>query len=405
KGAHRLDVSAARVATLETVPTMVLDTFGPVPDVIDRARSGDRAAFAELYDAHVDSVYRYLLYRVREPSDAEDLCSEVFTRAFANIHRYRWQGKSFLAWLYTIARNAVTDRRRRERPTVEIDNAFGLAEEGPTAHARAVHGEAVHPLRGARGELGARRAGVHHPHRAQRGHARLGTAADRRARCGGGAPGEDGRPVADRDEADLHRQPAVRFREVRVGPQRCPRREPEGGPEARRGAGDGRDGPVDERVPHLLPRPVAREGLQRTAPGVFGHRRIDHLTGAQRPGRDRAGLPEQPGREGRGPEGRQGQDGERRRYDRPDVGRGREQDQGPRGHDRQHRVRPERRRHAYLDRAREGDRAARHRSDRRRERRLHLRLPAERGRLEPGRAGREAAERRGRRGPGARPAR
>ena len=152
-----MSLTVARVAVLTALPIAPLgpigpisaDAFGPVPDVIDRARSGDRAAFAELYDAHVDSVYRYLLYRVREPSDAEDLCSEVFTRAFANIHRYRWQGKSFLAWLYTIARNAVTDRRRRERPTVEIDNAFGLAEEGPTAHERAVHGEAVDALRGA----------------------------------------------------------------------------------------------------------------------------------------------------------------------------------------------------------------------------------------------------------------
>jgi RNA polymerase sigma-70 factor (ECF subfamily) len=149
-----MSVTVAHVAVLTrpaiaAIAPIGLDAFGPVPDVIDRARSGDRAAFADLYDAHVDSVYRYLLYRVREPSDAEDLCSEVFTRAFANIHRYRWQGKSFLAWLYTIARNAVTDRRRRERPTVEIDNAFGLAEEGPTAHERAVHGEAVNALRGA----------------------------------------------------------------------------------------------------------------------------------------------------------------------------------------------------------------------------------------------------------------
>lgn len=128
---------------------LALDALSPIPDVIDRARSGDRAAFAELYDTHVDSVYRYLMYRVREPSDAEDLASEVFTRAFANIHRYKWQGKSFLAWLYTIARNAVTDRRRRDRPTVELDNAYGLAAQGPTAHELAVRGEDVEALRGA----------------------------------------------------------------------------------------------------------------------------------------------------------------------------------------------------------------------------------------------------------------
>ena len=144
-----MSVSVARVEALTVATVLGIDAFGPVPDVIERARNGDRSAFAELYDTHVDSVYRYLLYRVREPADAEDLCSEVFTRAFANIHRYRWQGKSFLAWLYTIARNAVTDRRRRDRPTVEIDNAYGLAEDGPTAHDRAVHAEAVDALRGA----------------------------------------------------------------------------------------------------------------------------------------------------------------------------------------------------------------------------------------------------------------
>lgn len=139
-------MTAAVALQLETVP---FELLGPVPDVIERARQGDRAAFAELYDTNVDSVYRYVLYRLREPSDAEDLTADVFTRAFANIHRYRWQGKSFLAWLYTIARNAITDRRRRSRPTVELESAFGLAQGGPTAHDHAVHGEQVTALRGA----------------------------------------------------------------------------------------------------------------------------------------------------------------------------------------------------------------------------------------------------------------
>ena len=138
------------VTTIEAQRTApAIEALAPIPDVIARARNGDVGAFSELYDLHAPSVYRYLLYRVREPSDAEDITSEVFTRAFAHIGGYRWQGKSFLAWLYTIARNAVTDRRRRERPTVDIDDAYGLAEDGPTAHDRAVHGEAVEALRGA----------------------------------------------------------------------------------------------------------------------------------------------------------------------------------------------------------------------------------------------------------------
>ena len=126
-----------------------LTEMAPIPDMIDRARGGDTGAFAEIYDLHSDQVYRYVLYRLREPADAEDVTSEVFTRAFANIHRYKWQGKSFLAWLYTIARNAITDRRRRDRPTVDIENAYGLAAGGPSAHDHAVRGEDVVALQGA----------------------------------------------------------------------------------------------------------------------------------------------------------------------------------------------------------------------------------------------------------------
>ena len=38
-------MAVARVETLALTPTLGLDAFGPIPDVIDRARNGDRAAF------------------------------------------------------------------------------------------------------------------------------------------------------------------------------------------------------------------------------------------------------------------------------------------------------------------------------------------------------------------------
>ncbi len=71
-GHHVVTLVAARVDSLPPFEQM-----GPVPDVIERARSGDRSAFADLYDTHVDAVYRYILYRVREPGDAEDRTRSV----------------------------------------------------------------------------------------------------------------------------------------------------------------------------------------------------------------------------------------------------------------------------------------------------------------------------------------
>ncbi len=88
-----------------------------------RARNGDAGAFGALYDRHVDAVYRYVFYRVRNDADAEDLTSEVFMRALRAIPRYEPR-QAFLAWLYRIARNAVIDRARRARPQVSFEEAL-----------------------------------------------------------------------------------------------------------------------------------------------------------------------------------------------------------------------------------------------------------------------------------------
>jgi RNA polymerase sigma-70 factor (ECF subfamily) len=90
--------------------------------LVERARRRDQVAFTALYDQFLGPVYRYVLYRVGSRLDAEDLSEQVFLQAWAAIDRFRWQGKPFLAWLYTLAHNLVIDWRRRAKPVQSLDD-------------------------------------------------------------------------------------------------------------------------------------------------------------------------------------------------------------------------------------------------------------------------------------------
>src|SRR6059036_2390438 len=79
-----------------------------------RASKGEAAAFGLLYDRHVEAIYRYVYYRVRDDAEAEDLTSDVFMRALKAMPRYEPR-QAFLAWLYRIARNAVITARAAAR--------------------------------------------------------------------------------------------------------------------------------------------------------------------------------------------------------------------------------------------------------------------------------------------------
>src|SRR5207244_12890424 len=100
------------------------------------AAAVDRRAFAALYDRHLDAVYRYAFYRVRTDAEAEDVTSEVFQRALVAMPRYEPR-RPFLAFLYTIARNIVTDRLRRQRPEASFEDAIAHASDAPGPEDRA----------------------------------------------------------------------------------------------------------------------------------------------------------------------------------------------------------------------------------------------------------------------------
>ena len=94
------------------------------------AAQRDPSRFADLYEAHFERVYAYAARRLRDRHEAEDVTSEVFQQALANLARFEWRGVPFGAWLIRIASNAIADRwkrRERERGTPSPE---GRAEPG-----------------------------------------------------------------------------------------------------------------------------------------------------------------------------------------------------------------------------------------------------------------------------------
>ena len=78
------------------------------------AAQADPARFVEVYDRYFDRVYAYVSRRAGSRAAAEDITSEVFRQALANLPRFEWRGVPFAAWLYRIAANAVADDWRRQ---------------------------------------------------------------------------------------------------------------------------------------------------------------------------------------------------------------------------------------------------------------------------------------------------
>jgi RNA polymerase sigma-70 factor (ECF subfamily) len=79
--------------------------------VLAAARTGAEWALTTLYKELQPKILRYLA--AREPSEAEDLASEVWLDVAAGLDRFEGSEEGFRAWVFTIARRRVLDIRRR----------------------------------------------------------------------------------------------------------------------------------------------------------------------------------------------------------------------------------------------------------------------------------------------------
>ena len=86
------------------------------------AAQKDPARFAELYEINFERVYAFVARRVGDRDAAEDLTSEVFHKALANLRRFEWRGAPFAAWLLRIATNAIADRAQRAGKELAVDD-------------------------------------------------------------------------------------------------------------------------------------------------------------------------------------------------------------------------------------------------------------------------------------------
>jgi RNA polymerase sigma-70 factor (ECF subfamily) len=98
-----------------------------------RVATGDRDAFAALYDRYARRVYVFAAH-VLGPARAEDLVQEAFLALWRNAHRYDSRRSAFTTWFMAVARHRVLDELRRrgvERRVLAVEPVDKLLAETP----------------------------------------------------------------------------------------------------------------------------------------------------------------------------------------------------------------------------------------------------------------------------------
>ena len=96
--------------------------------LVRRASSGDGEAFADLYERHLQRLFRYFFYRVGHRQDAEDLTEQVFLKAWQAIGNYDCRGVPFSAWLFRLAHNLLIDHRRSRQESEGLDEGLEIQD-------------------------------------------------------------------------------------------------------------------------------------------------------------------------------------------------------------------------------------------------------------------------------------
>lgn len=104
------------------------DKTGQELVLVRKARRGDVKAFSELYAQIYQELYRFALYTMRHPQDAEDVVSEAVIAAYENMHQLKKE-ESFRNWIFTILANQCRKKLKTTHRTEELPDSLTAAEQ------------------------------------------------------------------------------------------------------------------------------------------------------------------------------------------------------------------------------------------------------------------------------------
>ena len=91
--------------------------------LVRKSQQDNERAFGELVSRYESKVYSLALKMLRNPEDAEDVLQDTFLRAYRGIKSFKGNS-TFSTWIYRITANSALMRlRKRQLPTVSIDDA------------------------------------------------------------------------------------------------------------------------------------------------------------------------------------------------------------------------------------------------------------------------------------------
>jgi len=94
---------------------------------ISEATAGKQSAFKFLLDNYWNQVFGFLLKRVNDEHEAEEIAIETFSKAFDKVATYD-ENYEFATWLTSIAKNIQIDRFRKKK-TSPLHSKVEASEE------------------------------------------------------------------------------------------------------------------------------------------------------------------------------------------------------------------------------------------------------------------------------------